>query len=226
MKPVLESWDAAGHPSRLRLRAYLDSVVELVGPVADGQDGSLALSLDVGLDDHVALTSGGHDLDNYLFPVIRTLGADRFDAAFARKAHAGSSTIALGPATPAAPDTDDWGGPQLSVRTSVSASSTAWKQGIHRACQAARPEVLPGTPIGLRLCFQVSAARNWSTLWKPAIDALGPLLGVPDPARPYRPNDDRIVELSLHRNIVAALGHDIVITAWWRSLSPATASGS
>jgi hypothetical protein len=60
----------------------------------------------------------------------------------------------------------------------------------------------------------VSAGRNWSTLWKPAIDALGPLLGMPDPNHPFRPSDDRIVDLTLHRNVDDALGHDVVVTVW------------
>ncbi|MFF3566028.1 hypothetical protein ACFYXS_38980 [Streptomyces sp. NPDC002574] len=129
---VLESWDAAGHLGQVRLRARLDTIVELVGPVIGDRSGSLGLSLDVGLGDHIDLTSGGHDLDTYRFPVIRTLGAGRFDAAFARKAPAAPSTMAVGPVTPAAPDTDGWGGPQMEVRTSVSASSTAGKQAIRR----------------------------------------------------------------------------------------------
>ena len=65
---------------------------------------------------------------------------------------------------------------------------------------------------------RVNARRNWSTLWKPAIDALGPLLGSPDPERPYRPHDDRIVSLALHRGLDESLGHDVVITAWWHAV--------
>ncbi|WP_411153014.1 hypothetical protein [Streptomyces sp. A30] len=90
--PVLESWDGPGHPSQQRLRAYLDSVTTLVGPVLAVDTSRLALTLDVGLADHIALTHGGNDLDNYLFPLARRFGAGRFDAVFARKRHAAAST--------------------------------------------------------------------------------------------------------------------------------------
>ncbi|MET4645022.1 hypothetical protein ABID95_004773 [Streptomyces atratus] len=156
---------------------------------------ALALALDVGLADRIVLTRGSHDLDNYLFPLTRTFRASRFDAVLARKRHAASSTIAIGPAMPADPDRAEVP-PLLSVLTSVSATSAEWKEAIHQACRAAKPEPDPDGPLQLKLCFRLSAGRNWSTLWKPAIDALGPLLGMPDPGRPYRPNDDRIVDLA------------------------------
>ncbi|MFI8183384.1 hypothetical protein ACIF70_23095 [Actinacidiphila glaucinigra] len=217
-RPVVESWDAAGHPGRIGLRAFLDALVGLVGPTVNGREGDLALALTVGLDDKVPLTRGGHDLDNYLFPVVRALGPERFAAVFARKHHAPSSTIAIGPAVPVDSAADWQGEPQLSVRTEVSASSTAWKAAVHEACRAAGPALPPGVAVELHLRFEVSAQRNWSTLWKPAIDALGPLLGIPDPERPYRPHDDRIVRLALYRALDESLGHDIVIAAWWRAV--------
>lgn len=46
-------------------------------------------------------------------------------------------------------------------------------------------------------------------LWKPTIDALGALLGVSSPARPWHPQDGRVVRLSLHCLIDAALGNDV-----------------
>jgi hypothetical protein len=46
---------------------------------------------------------------------------------------------------------------------------------------------------------------------EPAIDALGPALGV---ARPFCPDDDRITELALHRS-VDGLADDVTIDAWW-----------
>lgn len=217
--PVLESWDAIGHPSQQRLRAYLDSVATLVGPALAEDTTHLAMALDVGLADHVALTRGGHDLDNYLFPLARSFGADRFDAVFARKHHAASSTMAVGPALPQGLDRAAVP-PLLSVRTSVSVTSAAWKEAIHQACRAAHPEPAPSGPLQVQLCFRVSTRRNWSTLWKPAIDALGPLLGMPDPDRPFRPSDDRIVDLALHRNVDDSLGHDVVIAAWCNPFTP------
>jgi hypothetical protein len=79
---------------------------------------------------------------------------------------------------------------------------------------AAPPTPLTGA-ISLDIEFRLSPARNWATLWKPAIDSLGPLLGVPDPRRPFTPNDDRIVRLGLHRSIDPSLGWDIELSIWW-----------
>jgi hypothetical protein len=63
----------------------------------------------------------------------------------------------------------------------------------------------------MQVRFGVSIRRNWSTLWKPGIDALGPLLGIQSTGRPFRPDDDRIVDLHLFRVIDDSLGHDVVV---------------
>jgi hypothetical protein len=38
------------------------------------------------------------------------------------------------------------------------------------------------------------------------------------PTRPFHPRDDRIICLSLHRNIDIGIAHDVIIEAWWSSL--------
>jgi len=48
-------------------------------------DGRLAVELSVGLRGELALTSGGRDLDNYLFPLAQRLGPARIAAMFGRK---------------------------------------------------------------------------------------------------------------------------------------------
>jgi hypothetical protein len=175
------------------------------------EDGEhLALELRVGLPDSRSLVAGGGDLDNYLFPIVRGLGADRFDAVFGCRVHAPMSTIAVAPAC-----AREWAtGPDMVVRTSVSASSPAWKRQVREACAAVSPQVDDGA-LALDLEFRVSGARNWSTLWKPAIDSLGPVLGVANPSRPFAPNDDRIVSLGLHRVIDDTMGWDVALSVWW-----------
>lgn len=210
--PVLESWEKAGHPDQQRLRAYLDQIEALLGSSISATDGHLALELTVGLPPGRALDSGGRDLDNYLLPIARRIGPKRLDAVFGRKLRAAISTITVATATEvvSAP-----GAPQLSVRVTGSSASSAWKQQIHDTCHDVSTSSLP--PGAMRLCirFGVSARRNWSTLWKPAIDALGPVLGTRDPAKPFRPDDDRIIDLELHRTVDDALGNDVDIEAWW-----------
>ncbi len=92
--PVLESWNARDHPDQLRLHAFLDEVEAAVA-ICD-EAANLALELQVGLPQSKSLTSGGGDLDNYLFPIARRIGAGRLDAAFGTKRHATTSTLAVG----------------------------------------------------------------------------------------------------------------------------------
>jgi hypothetical protein len=61
-------------------------------------------------------------------------------------------------------------------------------------------------------------ARNWTNLWKPLLDSFGPELGE-DPARPFDPDDHRIVNLGLHYNVDSGLGYDVMIDAWWSAAS-------
>ena len=106
------------------------------------------------------------------------------------------------------------------VRTTASASTRAWKEQVQYACAMALPgDPIPGA-IGIDIEFRLNPARNWSAVWKPAIDSLGPLLGVPNSHRPFTPHDERIVRLGLHRCLDASLGWDIVLSAWWTAASP------
>ena len=211
-EPVLESWNAADHPDQVRLRTYLGGVTRQLLDAEWAKTGPRAVELIVGLPECTPLDRGGRDLDNYLYPLVRHFGAERIGAAFARKAHQKGSTLAVVPVAALAEPVEE---SQLTVRTSVSATSAAWKAVIHEACARTVTGPLPPGPVGVRLQFGVSAARNWAALWKPAIDALGPVLGMPHPAQPYRPDDDRIVDLHLHRSIDDTLGHDVIVRAWW-----------
>jgi hypothetical protein len=211
-RPVLESWDAADHPHRLALTAFLDELEHDLGwgPRA-GQH--LALELTVGLPDSVGLDHRGHDLDNYLFPIVDRLGPVRFDAVFARKQHGEHSFLRIAPATAAgAPP----GPAQVQARLTPSATSIAWKEDLHAACVEATPEPAAPGPLAVEIRLSVSRRRNWSALWKPAIDSLGPILGLADPHTPYRAYDDRITTLALHRHFDDTLGHRVGVEVWWQ----------
>lgn len=209
MTPVLESWNARQHPDQLRLSAFLDHVE---ATVPETPDSHAVLELNIGFPSSRSLTAAGGDLDNYLFPIARRLGAARFDAMFGSKSHAEWSSIAIAPSR----ELEGVPQPNMRVRTTAAASTRAWKEEVRAACQTASPRNLPTEgPIDLDLEFRVSPARNWSSLWKPAIDALGPLLGYRDPTRPFAPRDDRIVRLGLHRVLDPSLGWDIMVSAWW-----------
>jgi hypothetical protein len=74
VKPQLASWERAGHPSQVKLARFLAHVDVIAGPVLARVRGRVAAELIVGFSDGACLTDGGHDLDNYLYPVAQRLG--------------------------------------------------------------------------------------------------------------------------------------------------------
>jgi hypothetical protein len=211
VKPQLASWDRAGHPSQVKLGRFLAHVDAVAGPVLATVSGRVAAELIVGFGDGVSLTDGGHDLDDYLFPVAQRIGPQRVAAIFGRKVH-GPSSLAVGPARL------DTAGvtPQFSTRMAGSCERPEWKHKLHDRLAARAATVGPG-PVGLAIALTTGPGRNWASLWKPLIDAFGPVLGE-DPARPFRPHDDRIVSLALHHTIDTGIAHDVIIDARWTRL--------
>jgi len=211
VKPQLASRDRAGHPSQVKLARFLAYVDAIAGPVLATGSGRIAAELIVGFSDGVTLTDGGHDLDDYLFPVAQRLGPERVAAVFGRKIH-GPSSLAVGPARP------DTAGvaPQFSTRMAGSYERREWKQQLHDRLAGRAAAIDPG-PVGLTFALTTGPGRNWACLCKPLIDAFGPVLGE-DPARPFHPHDDRIVSLALHHTIDPGIARDVIIDAWWTRL--------
>jgi len=126
VKPQLASWDRAGHPSRVKLARFLAHVDAITGPVLATVRGWVAVELIVGFSEGVSLIDGGHDLDNYLFPVAQRLGPQRVAAVFGRKIH-GPSSLAVGPAQPATARPS----PQFSAQMAGPCQRKQWKQTLH-----------------------------------------------------------------------------------------------
>jgi hypothetical protein len=132
-------------------------------------------------------------------------------AVFGRKIH-GPSSLAVGPAQPDTARTT----PQFSARMAGSPERTQWKQRLHDRLVVQAATIDPG-PAGLTIALTTAPGRNWASLWKPVIDAFGPVLGEA-PNRPFHPHDNRIVSLGLHHIIDTGIAHDVIIDAWWASL--------
>ena len=211
VKPQLASSDRAAHPSQVKLGRFLAHVDAIAGPVLATVSGRVAAELIVGFSDGACLIEGGHDLGNYLFPVAQRLGPERVAAIFGRKI-CGPSSLAVGPAQPDAAGAS----PQFSTRMTGSYERREWKQRLHDRLAVQAATLGPG-PAGLKIALTTGPARNWASLWKPLIDAFGPVLGE-DPAWPSRPHGDRIVSLGLHHTIDTGLACDVIIDAWWTSL--------
>src|SRR5262249_54708005 len=211
VKPQLASWERAAHPSQVKLGRFLAHVDAIAGPVLARVSGRVVAELIVGFSDGVCLTAGGHDLGNYLLPVAQRLGPQRVAAVFGRKI-CGPSSLAVGPAPP-----DTAGAtPQFSPRMAGSYERREWKQQPHDRLAVQAATLDPG-PAGLTIALTTGPGRNWASLWKPVIDAFGPVLGE-DPARPFHPHDDRIVRPDLHHPIDTGTVHDVIIDAWWTGL--------
>jgi hypothetical protein len=211
VKPQPASGERAGHPSRVKLGRFLAHVDAIAGPVLAAVSGQVAAELIVGFADGVSLIDGSHDLGNYLLPVAQRLGPQRVAAIFGRKI-CGPSSLAVGPAQP---DTGQ-ATAQFSARLAGSYEHRRWTQQLHDRLAVQAATIDPG-PAGLTIALTTGPGRNWASLWKPLIDAFGPVLG-DDPTRPFHPHDDRVVSLGLHHTIDTGLAHDVIIDAWWTSL--------
>lgn len=214
--PRLESWDAKTSPSQILLGQYLDHIEALTRPkMVALRDAPLSLCLFVGLAPGVDALTGGRDLDNYLFPVLRRLGVSRFVSAWAAKS-TGASFIEIDRAVPASLS---WppGWHFASAVTTAASQTTAWKDQVAEQIAAQTPQIAPDGGVEVEICFCASPRRNWSALWKPAIDALACVLGQDNAARPYHPHDDRIVQLGLHRMDDLEIGYGVRVGVWWRS---------
>lgn len=212
MEPQLASWDAAGQPSQIRLARFLDHLESVASPLVSAVEGRLAVELVVGLPAGVALITGGRDLDNYLYPVAQRFGAQRLAAVFGRKVH-GDSHLVLGEAEPAMLVDP----PVFATRVTGSYTRRQWQETLRDRVLRVQPNPLPPGPVAIDIAIATGPGRNWSHLWKPLLDAFGPVLG-DDPARPFNPCDDRIVRLGLHHHTDVGLGHEVGVQAWWEPL--------
>jgi hypothetical protein len=214
VEPVLASWDRAQGRSHVRLTRFLEHAESVAAPKM-ASTSSLALELAVGLPPGAPLISGGRDLDNYLYPLVTRLGAGQFSAVFGRKFHGSPSRLAVGPAQLLATVAQ----PAFVMRASGSSVRPAWKANIRSQLLAAGVRVVDPGPVAIGITLTTGGGRNWANLWKPLLDALGPVLGEPG-TNPFHPQDDRITDLALYHDIDTNLGHDVIIAAWWNPAIP------
>jgi hypothetical protein len=67
--------------------------------------------------------------------------------------------------------------------------------------------------------LRCASARNWVNLWKPAGDAMGPILGYDHSRNPHHPRLDRLTRLEFHRQADERLVSAVEVEYWW---TPAT----
>lgn len=216
-EPKLASWNANADPGQIALQRYLDDIKQELDPLP--QDSKLFLHMEIDVKEREHLLHH-HDLDNYLYPVVQRLGASHFRLVSAIKRIGGGSYLQIGLIKPSNlfPENDGWISFVHDTK-GISVEKSEWKGGIRDALQTKQIQPLKSRAVELQLIWKCSSHRNWSSLWKPTIDSMGPVLGEPNPHRPFHPNDDRIVSLALHLNTDDSIGWSVQIGMMWRSFS-------
>jgi hypothetical protein len=205
----LESWNARDHPDQVALRAWLAHVGERISRVESEIEGELALRLDVGLPSGVD-PLWQRDLDNYLYPVARSL-PERYVSVWATKCPGRESSVRVGSAIELRAEPRDWSA--FSVPQG-SRGDEAWKRSVAEAVRGA-PEVPPG-PVAVEFGFVVGDAARWPQAWKASIDGLEGVLGCTYAEPSWNPQDGRIVRLGMHRDVRPDVGRDVAATVWLR----------
>lgn len=224
ISPLLASWEKSSHPAQIRLKSYLEEVIPQLLPLPDNVPLFLQLDVDVGEPSRLLRH---YDLENYLTPLFgsRWLPAARFSLVSARKYVGGGSRIAWGVAAPSTLNPAE-GWDHFSIDAGRNAAHHDWKERIRSTLASSSPTPVPPGPARVRLAWRCSARRNWSTLWKPTGDAMGAVLGAANELLPFNLDDDRIVDLELHRIVDNDLRHNIDVGMWWSPASNKPTSGA
>lgn len=215
LQPRVASWEANADPEQIRLRSYVEDVFRRLQPSsAEKRPLYLHLDVDVGAPDRLLK---GRDLENFLTPLF---GRNRFESArFAlvsgRKTVGGGSRLSLGIADAAERRPDGW--MHFSRACEGGTDRPAWKAALRDALAESKPVALPPGSVAVQLAWRCGPGRSWSNLWKATGDAMGPVLGVPNSRQPFNPDDDRIVDLILHRNLDYEARHEVTVGMWWRA---------
>jgi hypothetical protein len=211
IEPCVESWDARDHLSQVRLRAYLDQLEPDLGSLPDGDNLFLHMQVDVRRPKRLLRYC---DVENYLTPVVRRLGASRFRLVSGVKQVGGGSHVLMGLAVPMPAPLVGW--KHFSMTAAAGPEQACYKEDLRTRLATSGLGLLPPGPAEAHLAWSCPPGRNWLAYWKPTGDAMGPVLGEPPGGNPFNPNDDRIVSLSLHRND-ATPGGKVHVGLWWRS---------
>ncbi len=214
LQPRLASWDAKTNQNQVNLQAYVDDIEQRLATVELPAEGLFVdLTVDIGEPSKLLVL---RDLENYLTPLVKRLGRNRFVYARGVKQSGGGSSLRVGVAMPGNAPADEPFETTLLEPTGNS-NRASWKQGIQDALVRDGFGELPPGPVAVSLTWRCGPERNWVDLWKPTGDAMGPVLGWAASGGPFNVNDDRITELELHRDADETMGNRIQVEMSWRS---------
>lgn len=208
--PLVESWERRDHPSQLRLAEYREAIRAIAEPALATLQPPLALGFHVAGRADIA---SGCDLDNFLTPVVKALGGgDALSFVWATRGRPDEHAMLTIARAADARLRMEGRLSHVVARIHGSPERREWKAAVASAV-GVHDSARSSGPIELAIRFGLSPRRNWVSLWKPAIDALGGVLGEGD--RPWHPRDDRISLLVLERELRPELGWDVELGITW-----------
>lgn len=212
IKPQLASWDAKSAPSQIRLNSYLSELIPALGPLPTN-DEPLFLDFQIGVGNPEKLLIAC-DLENYLFPLFGTkwLPPSRFKLVSAVRRVGAQHRITIGTAYEKKLPLD--GLQSAAFDAGAGHSTKGWKERVRDKLAAESTPLVAGA-AAVQIAFRCSPRRNWTSLWKPAGDCMGPILGE-SRSDGFNPCDDRIVDLKLHNLVDENCGHGVELRFWWR----------
>ena len=216
-KPLLACWESKTHPAQIRMQSYLDSISQQLTQFDDLESGlCLEYEIDVERQDRMIRH---HDLENYLTPIAQRLGGRRFCLARARKFVGGGSRLRISTCRIEQQSSDlNW--PSLSATISGGIDSKAWKSSLVDVANTRVSEPLGPGPVHLEIAWRTDPALNWTRLWKPTGDGLGPLLGYSRVGASFHPQDDRITSIGFHLTHDPKMSRTVDLRVAWKLVEP------
>jgi hypothetical protein len=216
--PLVAQWEKNTHPAQVRLTAYLQHITSSLSTIPP-PPAPLFLQLHVRVDNPHRLLHQ-YDVENFLTPLFgpTRLDTSRFYLVIGTKDTSTPSHISVGIASSDSAPSQLASWAHCTVQTTSSTSSKEWKESLRQALEKVAPAPLRDGPISAQIHFRCSTTRNWSQLWKPAGDAMGPVLGYINATQLYHPKDDRLVRIEFHKQVDDTMGHSVQVNYYWNAL--------
>jgi hypothetical protein len=198
--------------AQARLAGYLAGFADKVLPLPDTPL-PLFLHLHVQVPRETNVLHG-YVLESFLAPLFGARRADgkRFSLVLGTKGTGTPSRLTLGLAAASSARQRP---ADCAAAPSSAPASRAWVEELRRALTRSVSVPFPEGPVHLALHIRCSPKQNWVALWKPALDALGPILGYDRADDPHRPRTDHLTRIEFHRQLDEGMGTGVEVEYRW-----------